>query len=455
MIERLRARAHRPTDVASLAALRVLFGLLMVGALARYFVNGWVDAFYVQPTFTFQYWGFGWVRPLPEPFMSGLFIALILAAALIALGLFYRVAAPVFFLGFTYVTLLDVTRYLNHYYLVVLLAALFAVLPLHAAWSLDARRDPALAARTVPAWMLWVVRFQVGVVYVFAGLAKVGPDWLLHAQPLTIWLGARTELPVLGPLFELPWMPLAMSWAGCLYDLTIVGWLSWRRTRPYAFAVLCAFHLTTHLLFYIGIFPLVMTVAATVFFEPDWPRRLARRLGRVLPDAGGDLAARWRVPAWGAALLAAYVGAQLLVPLRVYLYAGDHLWHEQGMRWGWRVMLHEKNGTVRYRVRFDGRERELHVAPRDYLTVDQAQEFSAQPDLILQLAHHIRDDYEARGRTGVEVRVDAWAALNGRPSARLIDPDVDLARVEDGLAPAAWILPAPPHTPRQQLAEAR
>ena len=38
---------------------------------------------------------------------------------------------------------------------------------------------------------------------------------------------------------------------------------------------------------------------------------------------------------------------------------------------------------------------------------------------------------------------DAFVAVNGRPSARLIDPSVDLSAVEDGLAPKVWILPAP------------
>ena len=59
--------------------------------------------------------------------------------------------------------------------------------------------------------------------------------------------------------------------------------------------------------------------------------------------------------------------------------------------------------------------------------------------------------------------MDAWASLNGRRAARLIDPDVDLAAVEDGVAPADWIRPAPGGPPiqlrswreRTALAEAR
>ena len=42
---------------------------------------------------------------------------------------------------------------------------------------------------------------------------------------------------------------------------------------------------------------------------------------------------------------------QLLLPLRAHLYGGNVLWHEQGMRFSWRVMVREKNGSVTFIVR--------------------------------------------------------------------------------------------------------
>ncbi|HEY8430618.1 MAG TPA: HTTM domain-containing protein, partial [Sandaracinaceae bacterium] len=247
-----------------------------------------------------------------------------------------------------------------------------------------------------------------------------------------------------------------------LYDLTIAGWLSWRRSRPFAYAAVCTFHFFTHVFFNIGIFPFVMTVAATVFFEPDWPRAVFRRI-RARSLRGQTEPARtpagWALGRAGAAVVAAWLAFQIAMPLRTHLYGGNVLWHEQGMRWSWRVMVREKNGYVRYRVRIDGDPRERIVSPWDYLDVHQHGEFATQPDLILQLAHRIAADLRAQGHRQVEVRADAWASLNGRPSARLIDPDVDLARVEDGLAPATWILPAPEGPPirlrsRRELREA-
>jgi hypothetical protein len=82
-----------------------------------------------------------------------------------------------------------------------------------------------------------------------------------------------------------------------------------------------------------------------------------------------------------------------------------------------------------------------------YLTGLQESEMSSQPDLILQLAHHVREDFERRGLGPVEVRADSRVALNGRRSARFLDPEVDLAPLQDGADLAALLLPAPAEPP--------
>jgi len=118
-------------------------------------------------------------------------------------------------------------------------------------------------------------------------------------------------------------------------------------------------------------------------------------------------------------------------------------------------MVREKNGSVTYKVTYPDTGRRILVMPRTYLTKHQEREMSGQPDMILRLAHHIGREYSARSGQQVEVRVDAIASLNGRPSARLIDPKVDLMLINDSVAPAAWILDAPagdpPHFRRRAL----
>ncbi len=50
----IRARCKtlfEPTDLASLVAFRVLFGLLMSASIVRFIAKGWVETLYLQPTF--------------------------------------------------------------------------------------------------------------------------------------------------------------------------------------------------------------------------------------------------------------------------------------------------------------------------------------------------------------------------------------------------------------------
>src|SRR5690606_11484468 len=146
-----------------------------------------------------------WVNNVGSPGIYWVFGLMGLASLGIALGLFYRVSILTFFVLFTYVELIDVSNYLNHYYLVSLLAFILVFLPANRLWSLDAffvKRKSGLAKTSIPAWMLWWLRFQVACVYFYAGLAKFGEDWLLHAQPLNLWLSSRVETPLIGPLLS-------------------------------------------------------------------------------------------------------------------------------------------------------------------------------------------------------------------------------------------------------------
>jgi vitamin K-dependent gamma-carboxylase len=464
LLARLGHRTGLPVDIAAMAAFRILFGLLMFAGTVRFLSSGWIVRFYGEQTFFFKYWGFSWLPVPPLWALYGLFAALAVLALCVALGLFYRAAIVLFTAGFLYAQLLDVTNYLNHYYLVVLLGLLMCFLPLHRAWSVDAWRKPALHADALPAWTLYLLRFQVAVVYCFAGLAKFNTDWLLHAQPLNIWLSARTETAILGPFFDQLWMAYAFSWAGFLFDSTIVLWLSWKRTRPYAYAVVIFFHLMTDVLFNIGMFPYIMMLSALIFFPADWPRRAARALARMsrrerfMQHSAAPQKVPAPAPAWarklGLAVLAGYAAVQILVPLRHYAYPGDVSWNEEGMRFSWKVMLREKHGSITYYVRIPATGKELQITPRRYLDARQEREMAGQPDLILQLAHHIADDFRARGFGDVEVRAQALVSLNGRPAVHMIDPDRDLARIADGLARKDWILPEPDTPPIKLWAHA-
>jgi vitamin K-dependent gamma-carboxylase len=440
------AFSGQAVDIASLAAFRILFGLLMFAAMIRFLAKGWVRELYVDPVFHFTYPGFGWIRPWPDFWMHAHFVALALLALGISVGLLYRISAVLFFLGFTYVELLDQTAYLNHYYLISLLSGLLIFLPANCAWSVDAWLRPAIRCNTAPAWCLNLVRFQVAVVYVFAGLAKFNADWLFRAQPLRIWLSARSDLPLIGHWLEQTWVAYAASWFGAVFDTSIVFFLLFRHTRRPAYLVLILFHVATWLLFHIGMFPWIMIATATVLFPPDWPRYWQQRLRLPFPPAQAKFRANAGTPFPLALVpsrlfLSLYILVQLLLPLRPYLARQPAGWTCSGFNCAWQVMIVEKTGYSEFFAFDPPTGRRWKIPVKQFLTPRQKIMMDQDPYLVRDFARWLAVDLEKQYSRKVDIHVDAFATLNGRPSQRIIDPRTDLA----GTLRGGWIAPLRVH----------
>ncbi|HMO04050.1 MAG TPA: HTTM domain-containing protein [Kiritimatiellia bacterium] len=431
------ARLGAPVDATFLVVFRVAFGLLIALDMLWHVQHGFIRDHFIEPARHFTYFGFGWVRPLPGDWMFLPFAVVGLSGVMIALGWRYRAAAALFFTGFTWIFLTDQSLYLNHNYLICLLGFLLILLPAHVRGSLDALAGRVAASTTVPAWTLWILRFQLTVVYVYGGLAKINPDWL-RGEPVRTWLAGRADLPVIGPWLTHEFAPTFFAYGGLLYDLLVVPLLLWRRTRWLAVAMTVFFHLTNATLFDIGIFPWMMLASTFLFFPPEQIARLVSR-GRapVTPAKPERTVVR---PALLVAL-AAYAAVQLLLPLRHWVYPGDVAWTEEGHRFSWRMKLRSKQGWVTYRVVEPATGRTDTVRPEQFMTGWQAVRMATRPDMILQGAHWLAAEQERAGQPRPQVYADAWCVLNGRAPRRLIDPATDLAAQPRSLAPAPWITP--------------
>ncbi len=435
---------RQTTNAAPLAVFRMLFGGLMFVSLLRFWSNDWIEKFYIDPRFFFSYSGLEFVQPLGS-FTYLIFAICALASLLVALGYYYRPAIVLFFLSFTYIELMDKTTYLNHYYFVSVLSLMLVFLPSHAYFSLDARRQPKLATPYVPRWTIDALKLLLGIVYFYAGLAKINSDWLLHAMPLKIWLSAHYELPVLGKLLQQPWAPYAFSWGGMLYDLSIPFLLLYRPTRTLALALVLVFHGLTALLFPIGMFPYLMIVSSLIFLDASVHRRLLRAAARLFnyrlasTDHQSEVFTRRNhlaLFAVGTLLL-----LQLLLPWRYWAYPGELFWTEEGYRFSWRVMLMEKAGYAHFRVVDAATGKRFYVDNADFLTPLQEKQMATQPDFILQYAHFLADHFRQQGHANVQVFVDSYVALNGRPSRPYVDPTVDLTQINESFHRQTWLVP--------------
>ncbi|MDX1909854.1 MAG: HTTM domain-containing protein [Saprospiraceae bacterium] len=432
--------------------MRVIIGAMLIFSTLRFIALGWVNDHYVCPTFHFKYFGFEWIEPLPGAGMYAVHGLLLISSLGVMLGGYFRYAAWAQFLLFTYTELIDLTYYLNHYYFVSIACFLLALTPANRAFSLDAWRKPSSFQTQVPRWTVFIFQLQLAIVYIFAGCWKINSDWLLHALPLKIWIPANDRLPVIGWLMRYECTPWLFSWAGMLYDVTIVFWLMWSRTRLWAYLTVIFFHSVTGMMFQIGVFPLVMMGATLVFFSEEWHKRWQNRLrmwGRKWPRFCQKSAIKStpmqvnRTPGWIFALLLAHFVFQIVFPWRYLLYPGNVFWTEEGYRFSWRVMLMEKAGTAVFYVKDSRTGREGEVLNGEFLNPHQEKQMAMQPDLILQYAHFLKKHYEEKGLDNPTVRAEVYVTLNARPSQLLFDPELDLTKLSDGWSHKTWITPAP------------
>lgn len=482
---RLARFLNRRVDGASLAFFRIAFGLVFLWEVWRYATKGWIDSHFIDPVFHFHYAWFPWVGAWEGDGMYVHYIAMGTCALLMALGLCYRLAAFFHLLLFAQVFLIDQTTYLNHLYLGLLINGLLLITPAHRVLSLDAVLMPKLARltglrwlwpnanqpltqrlnATVPAWSVLALQAQLGMVYLFAGIAKMNPDWLFAGEPIGEWLRESSDrtlfmglLPIGDLLFTHAWSGLAFAWGGFLLDILAWPLLLWKRTRLWIFAALTMFHVTNSWLFNIGIFPWMAIAVTTIFFAPDWPRRL-----RLLfaPSDAPQPEPPGRSPKLLYGFLAFFFAVQVFLPFRHLLLPGDVHWSEFGHRFAWHMKLREKSGTILFDVvhpatgteweiarnettRFDGGKvhRSLEGGLRSMLTRRQIRKMSARPHMLRVFIPELERRFEELGYADIEIYTWNESRLNHRGWSLLIDPRVNLA--DDSIPLKDWVLPYDP-----------
>ncbi len=445
-----------PVDGDFLVYFRVLFGLMMLWQVLSYFAvqsNGCtiLTNYYIRP-FHFTYYGFGWIRPWPGEGMIVHFVLMAVLALGILLGFMYRLCAVLFCLGWVYFFLLDKAYYQNHYYLICLLSGWMAILPANREFSLDVSRRPELRATSVPAWMLWGLRLQIGIPYFFGGIAKINHDWL-HGEPMRRWIYDSPRKyeyvrDILGWWYgedwRREWVVYFFAYGGLLFDLLVVPALLWRRTRWIACAAVLFFHFSNFLTYPIGIFPWLMLGSTLLFFPAGTLRRLTGGWAdsKQTMDSAEALPVRQR---FVVGTLVAYFAFQFLWPLRHHLYPGDAGWTGEGDLFSWRMMLYTKSGEPSI---FELHEPESRATPRqidcrEFLNPQQAWSMQLSPDLVLQFAHFLHEKLLVpNGLPHWEVRARVPVSYNGRRFQLLVDPTVNLAAIpREAWGNANWITP--------------
>ena len=422
----------------------------MCYSIIRFWLKGWIETLYIQPSFHFSYYGFDWVKPL-DNYTYMLFFICGLSAFLVAIGFKYRLSIFLFFLSFTYIELMDKTTYLNHYYFISILSFLMLFIPANATFSID-NLIRGKDYQKVPTWTIDSLKLLLSIVYIFSGLAKLNSDWLLKAMPLKIWLPSKFDLPLIGQnLMQLEWVHYAMSWGGMFYDLFIPFLLLYNRTRLFGFVLVVFFHIFTRVLFPIGMFPYIMIMGSLIFFESKFHIKILKFLKEkislftfiknIFKNTKSNLIKVYEIKKekFIISVVCLFFVIQLLFPFRYLLYPGELFWNEEGYRFSWRVMLMEKKGYSVFKIVNQKDGTFFYVNNEDFLTPFQEKQMSFQPDFILEYAHYLGDYYNNNGYNNVEVYAESYVTLNGRTSKVFVDPNIDLMKEKRGFSNKKWI----------------
>ena len=436
---------------APLAVFRMIFGLLMLIALIRFWTNGWIYSLYIEPDFHFKYYGFSWVKDLGN-YTYLLYSSCIIAVVGIILGYRYRLSIILFFLLITYSELIDKTTYLNHYYFTSCIAFLLCFLPAGHYFSIDAIQKEK-SINEIPSWMIDGIKLFLCIVYFYAGLAKINSDWLIEAQPLTLWLTSKYDIPLIGELLKYRWVHYTASWSGMLYDVFIPFFLLYPKTRNIAFILVILFHIMTKIFFpTIGMFPYIMIFGATIFFDVQWHKNILdslRKFGDKFNEKFNFIKLKltkskavvlFKPKRYILPLFLVFFIIQILLPFRHLTYPGELLWNEEGYRFSWRVMLMEKKGYSTFKIKDSISQKTFYVDNTDFLTPFQERQMSFQPDFILEYAHYLGNHFEEQGHQNIQVFTESFVALNGRPSQRFIDPNTDLNQEIESFKHKTWVL---------------
>lgn len=415
-------------DNSGLVIFRILLGLLIVAESFGAILLGWVEAVFIQSKFTFNFIGFDFLQFLHGEKMYSYFFVMGIFGLLITFGLFYRLAMVAFTFMWTTVYLIQKESYNNHYYFLILICIIMIFLPANGKLSVDAKLFPKIKQTKIPRWMPYLLLFQLAILYFYAAIAKLYPDWL-DGTFSKILLNGITQRQFLLDIFNQKWFLLTYAYAGILFDLLIMPALLWKKTRKLAILASFGFHLFNAYSLRIGIFPF-LALSFSVLLYDSIPLKFLNNKEEISTTTNFNTK-------FFLVFFVPFFIVQLLMPLRHHLIKGDVLFTEEGHRLAWRMMLRERKGTLNIKIldKKTGLTRYHNYASE--LTPKQVKLLSNSPDIIWQYCQKLKKE----AKNPISIFVECEVSINRRPYYKLIDEKTDMATAKfDYFSHNKWVL---------------
>jgi hypothetical protein len=311
------------------------------------------------------------------------------------------------------------------------------IVPAHHYFSVDAKKNPALKKIHMPNWCLWIFILQLFIVYTYASVAKMYPDWIAGEVTKNLMANKR-DFPIVGGILQQSWVHYMLTYVGIAFDLLVIPLLLWKRTRVFIFCCAIVFHLFNSFVLHIGIFPYMSLALCIFFFEPETIRNIFLKKKEIYTGNEIILAPYRNI---AIPLFTIYFISQILLPLRHWTFKDDVLWTEEGHRLSWRMMLRSKIGYVQLKVVDKKSGQVTYANPASYTTPKQASRIAVKPDMLWQFVQFLEKKYADEGKE-VSIYAEGRARVNNHAYQKFYDPTVDIAAEEwSHFSHHDWILP--------------
>jgi hypothetical protein len=436
------SKLDNPVSGYSVGLFRIGFGALMFLDVIYYFNVGLIEKGILGPRVLFPYDFLEWVTPIPSAGVLKLFLALMgLGALMMSLGLWSRIGAALFFVFNSYLFTLDKSLYNNHIYFFSLVAFLLIWIDADRTLSLKNKIQGKSPSPEIPSWQLWILQFQLIVVYFYGGIAKINMDWLTRWEPMRAALKSITPRNGLVEFLNEEFMVAFFTYSGLIFDLVIGFLLLYKPTRWIALGSVVFFNITNSWIFDdIGVFPFTMLAATILFFDTRGLFEKTVKKGRkekVLRQES------FNSPSWLKTGLVVYVCFQLLFPFRYWLLPNDVDWTSVGQRFSWRMKIQYRDiKKMEWKVRNGDTGEEFPVDLAVFTHDMQRRYMGDDARYAYRFAQYLVDFSQDNGIANPEVYADIEVSFNGRPVQKFIKPDVDLSKVSySPFEKIDWIMP--------------
>ncbi|EDO38994.1 predicted protein [Nematostella vectensis] len=466
ILSRIQEYLLTPCDPSNLAILRILFGLFMVIDIPQErglssLHSRWEEGMCYFPLFNV-------LQPLSVDWMHIVYLVMLAGASGIFLGFMFRISCILFIIPYWYVFWLDKGVWNNHSYLYGLFSIMLLMTDSNRYWSLDGLINPKIRNAEIPKWNYFLFRFQVFLVYFYAGIKKLDQDWMTGYSMTGLskeWVFDPFRAFLSDETIDL----VLVHICGLCFDLFVGFFLLFDKTRPIGILFALAFNGMNSQMFHIGMFSYTMMATLPLFCSPSWPKKLFSRMPSwltfILPTTDAaqqshhclyEAAKDKQVNSKQASLqqllmltvFACYVAAQLFLPYSHFITKGYNGWTQGLYGYSWDMMVHSwSTQHVRIKVVDQVTGKEIFIKPGAFIGGGRRRHsrWNSHPDMIKQYVDCLAEKLKAREDLDISepaIYLDIWRSMNRRFQQRFVNPNIDILHADwSPFQKTTWVQP--------------